>query len=141
MTTESCAATSAAQPSTSFSMAPARSAATTMRPFRPYLNGSGNVAVSRLGQGGALGNVALADVVGQDVDGGAVAGDQRLEATTAADGAQLAVVADHHDPGARCCSMVQQLHQVLVAGHGRLVEDDHRAVVKCQLTMLQAPRE
>lgn len=87
----------------------------------------------------AFGDVALAHVLGQDLDGAAVAGDERLEAAAGANGAQLAVISDHHDLGARRCSITQQLQQHLVVGHRRFVQDNHRALVEGCLTVLQEP--
>jgi hypothetical protein len=104
-------------------------------------NSFGNIAVAQLRKRSAFGNLSLAHVVGQNVHGRSVAGDQGLEATAGADGSELAVIADHHDLGAPCYRTLQQAEQQLVVGHGRLVAHHDAAVIERELAVLQAPGE
>ena len=83
----------------------------------------------------------LADVVGQDVHCGAVAGDQGLESAAGAHRAELAVVADEHHLGLGRGSRRQDLQQRPVVGHGRLIEDDDVAVTENELAAFQSPGE
>jgi len=82
------------------SSASSRVGAVTMRsPLRYQASASATLPARSCSRGGALGRVALADVLVEYVDGAAVAVDERFEPATGFDGVQLVVVAD--DDGAQ----------------------------------------
>ena len=81
-----------------------------------------DVARSELVERPALGRIMLADVLVEHMDGVRVPVEQRLKPASCSDGAELAVVADHHCLGTGPLDCVQEAEQRTVVGHPSLVE-------------------
>jgi len=82
---------------------------------------------AQLGEGAPLAGVVLADVDGELVNQVGVAGEEGFEPAAGADGAELAVVADHDQLRLRLRDGGEEPGEVGVIRHARLIEDHHMA--------------